>query len=103
MFLDWLADHIGVAGLTAAAPGVVAALDQHMAAVRDILAYGVPTAALGVLLTGYGRGVLDQALEYGWQPHPEHWDWVRLRLAAVCSLSVSGAASAAGPGAYPES
>lgn len=55
----------GEPALAAAAehPALMAVLDQHAAAVRDILELGVPGAAeipAEVLLAGYARGLLDQ-------------------------------------------
>ncbi|WP_378733851.1 DUF6401 family natural product biosynthesis protein [Nocardia brasiliensis] len=91
----------GVPALAAAAelPALSAALDQHAAAVRDILELGVEGAArvpVSVLLAGYARGLLDHVREVA----AEHgattsttpgdlgsWadaDWVQLRLASVC-------------------
>jgi hypothetical protein len=97
--LAHLQDRIGGPGLAAAAsvPGLVAVVDQHAAAVRDILAYGVnlrgPAAAV-VLLAGYARGLVDQARELGWHVgvpnRPEGWaraDWVTTRLLAICELA----------------
>ncbi|WP_257900991.1 DUF6401 family natural product biosynthesis protein [Saccharothrix obliqua] len=71
--------------------GVLAAVDQHAAAVRDILAVGAPAAAAAVLLAGYAKGVLDEAAAVGWRlPPVVEWptaDWTTLRLAAVCALA----------------
>lgn len=94
-FLDRLSDEIGIA--VALAPGVLAVVDQHGAAVRDILAHGVPAAAAvagAVLLAGYAKGVLDEAKAQGWRPPAiVDWpnaDWTTLRLAAVCHLARRG-------------
>ncbi len=88
-FLDRLGGEIGIA--VAVPAGVLAVVDQHAAAVRDILAYGVPAAAAVVLLAGYAKGVLDEAAAHGWRVPPiVEWrtaDWTTLRLAAVCSLA----------------
>lgn len=97
-----LMDQIGAAGLAAAAmwPAVSAAVDQHAAAVRDILVMGVEGAASTagvVLLAGYARGLLDQArtdtaavaAAVGGRWH--HAEWLALRLVAVCALSRSEA------------
>ncbi|MBF6171187.1 DUF6401 family natural product biosynthesis protein [Nocardia blacklockiae] len=87
----------GVPALAAARelPAVSAALDQHAAAVRDILDLGVRDAAnapAGVLLAGYARGLL----EHSGRPGPRApydligWaqaEWLPLRLAAVCMLA----------------
>jgi hypothetical protein len=95
-----LMDQIGAAGLAAAAavPAVSAMVDQHAAAVRDILVMGVDgaaSAAGAVLLAGYAKGVLDQAradatavgaaVDGRWR----HAGWLPLRLVAVCALSRS--------------
>jgi hypothetical protein len=96
----------GVPALAAAAelPALSAALDQHAAAVRDILELGVEDAAkvpASVLLAGYARGLVDQVREATAQePEPGRqaltsaapgdlgsWanaGWVQLRLASVC-------------------
>jgi hypothetical protein len=97
--LSALHDQIGAAGLlaAAAAPGVAAGIDQHAAAVRDIVAVGVEESAAVagvVLLAGYARGLLEQAKELGWQlavpNNPTAWataDWLTCRLVAVCALA----------------
>ncbi|MVU81754.1 hypothetical protein GPX89_31520 [Nocardia sp. ET3-3] len=76
-------------------PGVAAAIDQHAAAVRDILDLGVENSSLvpaSVLLAGYARGILDDLRDaeaelpfslLDWQDA----GWLHLRLAAVCSLA----------------
>jgi Family of unknown function (DUF6401) len=86
------------AGLLAASalPALSATIDQHAAAVRDIVAMGVEgSAAVAgvVLLAGYARGVVDQAAELGWRFTPPvdagAWanaDWFTSRLLAVCAL-----------------
>jgi Family of unknown function (DUF6401) len=87
------------AGLAAASamPGLAAMVDQHSAAVRDILAVGVEASAAvtgAVLLAGYAKGLLDQAAEQGRRPaapsDPTGWaaaDWLSVRLLAVCALA----------------
>ena len=94
-----LGAQFGTAGLVAAAtlPGLAAAVDQHAAAVRDILAFGVEQSAVvagAVLLAGYARGVADCARQQGWQATAPRslteWaraDWVSLRLLSVCALA----------------
>ncbi|GLY47408.1 DUF6401 family natural product biosynthesis protein [Lentzea sp. NBRC 102530] len=79
---------IGVAGWAAPAltPALAAEVDQHAAAVRDILLIGVEGAgAVGavVLLASYGRGLLDHVLDADWTPT----SWVGLRLRAICELA----------------
>ncbi|MGV9681025.1 DUF6401 family natural product biosynthesis protein [Nocardia sp. NPDC003482] len=87
----------GVPALAAAraVPAVSAALDQHAAAIRDILEMGVENSAAvpgSVLLAGYARGLLEHsgraALSAPRDPH--EWsaaDWLQLRLAGVCQLA----------------
>jgi len=105
--LDRLNAQLGAAGLLAAAavPGLAAVLDQHTAAVRDILTHGVQSgAAVGaeVLLAGYAQGVQDHVRERGLTlsipADTAGWrevSWYHVRLLAVCALarkphSVSG-------------
>jgi len=97
--LDRLHEQIGAAGLAAAAaiPGLGAVVDQHEAAVRDILAGGVESAAAvggTILLAGYAQGVLDHLRESGMPLRVPGdlggWlraDWSSVRLLAVCSLA----------------
>lgn len=106
-FLTRLANRLAVAGLTATAatPALLAAVDQHAAAVRDIVAYGVEGSAAvagSVLLASYARGVLDHAREKGWRfPQSStpvvlaETDWITLRLMAVCALARTLADTAA--------
>ncbi|GAA5042700.1 hypothetical protein GCM10023318_03370 [Nocardia callitridis] len=92
----------GVPAFAAAAehPALSAAIDQHAAAVRDILSMGIDGATKvppNVLLAGYARGLLDQADEPAdgsvpalHDPAPldvDEWlttNWLHLRLAGVC-------------------
>jgi hypothetical protein len=97
--LDRLHGQVGAAGLVAAAaiPGLGAVVDQHAAAVRDILTTGVEpgcAAAGTVLLAGYAQGVLDHVRESGAPllvpDGTAGWlgaDWVSVRLLAVCALA----------------
>jgi hypothetical protein len=89
-----VAGEVGASGLTLSArsPGLLAAVDQHAAEVRDALAaVGTntgPDAARGPslhLLLGYARGFVEAAIGRGWLPHPGS-DWESLRLAAICQL-----------------
>jgi hypothetical protein len=94
-----LQDRVGRPGLAAAAtvPGLTAAMDQHAAAVRDILTGGVEgsaTAAGVILLAGYARGLLDHAREKGWSVEApamlSGWtrvNWLTTRLLAVCDMA----------------
>jgi hypothetical protein len=97
-WLSRLMDQLGAAGLAAAAmaPGLLAMIDQHAAAVRDILLLGVEGSAVtvgAILLAGYARGLLDARgvdLRGVRGPVDGQWsgaDWVTMRLLAVCALS----------------
>ncbi|SCL54645.1 DUF6401 family natural product biosynthesis protein [Micromonospora chersina] len=84
---------VGTAGLAAAAanPGLLAAVDQHAAAVRDSL-HGDRRGLTVAALAGYAEGMRDAAREHGWVPpaEPIDWsepDWVLTRLLAVCLLT----------------
>ncbi|MBF6330821.1 DUF6401 family natural product biosynthesis protein [Nocardia transvalensis] len=87
----------GAPALAAAqeAPAVSAALDQHAAAVRDILELGVENSATvpgSVLLAGYARGLLEHSGRAALHAprDPDGWlsaDWLQLRLAGVCMLA----------------
>jgi hypothetical protein len=92
--LDELMARVGVDGLVAAlrAPGLLAAIDQHAAAVRNtVRAAGRPVDA--VSLAEYARSVLAVAHRCGRTlPDPDAVDWPRadwllLRLVAVCALA----------------
>lgn len=97
--LTRLHEQVGEAGLMAAAlvPGLIAVIDQHAAAIRDILAVGVESGASvagEVLLAGYAQGVQDHLRERG-EPlrvptDVTTWpdaDWFAMRLVAVCALA----------------
>jgi hypothetical protein len=97
--LDRLHVQVGTPGLVAAAaiPGLAAMVDQHAAAVRDILTAGVESGAAVagvVLLAGYAQGVQDHLRTRGEPlrvPHDLmgwlHADWFAMRLVAVCALA----------------
>lgn len=86
-----LAASVGMETMPAWAPGLLAEVDQHAAAVRDILILG--NGSLGpVELAGYASGVEDVARERGWRPGGH--DWVSHRLAGVCLLAVTQGATA---------
>jgi hypothetical protein len=62
-------------------PGLVAAADQHAAAVRDIIqGSGLPLTA--DTLADYRHGFLEVCMEKGWWPG-EEYDWALLRATAV--------------------
>jgi hypothetical protein len=84
----------GASGLDAAArhPGLLAAIDQHAAAIRDSL-MGDLRPITPVHLAAYAEGVRGAAAEHGWHlpEGPIDWstgaDWVLTRLLAVCHLA----------------
>jgi hypothetical protein len=91
--LDELTATVGACGLTAAAvsPGLLAAVDQHAAGVRDSLSADARPMT-PVILAAYAEGVRDAALKHGWVPPAGEidWtknDWVLRRLLAVCRLA----------------
>jgi hypothetical protein len=69
-------------------PALQAAIDQHAAAIRDILGLSVGSAG-PVELAAYARGVRDTATDQGWrsEPTPTAADWVTVRLLAAVSLA----------------
>lgn len=70
-------------------PAIQAAIDQHAAAVRDIL--GLTAGKTGpVELAAYARGVRDAAADHGWTATPNSGsaDWVTIRLLAAVSLGL---------------
>ena len=67
-------------------PALQAAVDQHAAAVRDILGLSVGSAG-PVELAAYARGVRDTAADQGWTPTSTAADWVTIRLLAAVSLA----------------
>jgi hypothetical protein len=93
--LDELTAAVGVSGLAAAAgsPGLLAAVDQHAAGIRDSLSADArPITA--VILAAYAEGVRDAAAKRGWTPPAGEidWDandWVLRRLLAVCQLAAA--------------
>ncbi len=85
---------VPAAAVAAVVPGLSAQLDQHAAAVRDILDLGVENSArvpIAILLAGYARGLVDHFAERAdgfLAGAPDSWhyaDWLQLRLAAVCT------------------
>jgi Family of unknown function (DUF6401) len=98
--LDRLNQQLGAGLLAAAAlPGLAAVVDQHAAAIRDILTVGVESGAAVagvVLLAGYAQGVQDHLRERGQQltipTDAAGWQrasWFHVRLLAVCALTRS--------------
>ena len=72
-------------------PGLVAAVDQHSAALRDAM-HGHPS--LREALTDYVLGFTDALREIGWFAH-EGYDFATLRLTAVCHFMREYGVSAA--------
>ena len=74
-------------------PGLVAAVDQHAAAVRDAVG---GAHRLARFLPDYVLGFMDALVDMGWREH-EGYDFAALRLTAVCWLvREHGLAAAAG-------
>jgi hypothetical protein len=90
-----LAARIGTAGLAAAAtrPGLAASVDQHAAALWDLLGEDEMPIAIG--LAGYADGLRDMASGLGWHlpmPCSVDWDiapWLVVRLVAVCQVAAA--------------
>lgn len=101
VYLDEMMARVGVDGLTAAfaAPGLLATIDQHAAAVREaILGAGRQVDAAG--LAAYARSIAAGSVRMG-RPLPSPgqapttaggWanaGWPMLRLVAVCLMAES--------------
>ena len=91
--LEELHSSVGVTGLAAADehPGLMAAVDQHAAGVRDSLSAD-RRPLTPVILAAYAEGVRDAAFTHGWHAPagPIDWttsDWVLRRLLGVCALA----------------
>jgi hypothetical protein len=65
-------------------PGLAAAVDQHSAAVRDVITASGDEPVSEVLLE-YVHGFADAAIERGWWPDGDA-DWETVRVIAVYSL-----------------
>ncbi|MBT2207319.1 DUF6401 family natural product biosynthesis protein [Actinomadura sp. NEAU-AAG7] len=80
--LGLLVRDIGDAGVAemAGSPGLAAAVDQHVATLRDELG-----AAGDDELMGYLRDFAEQAFNRGWWPRDTR-DWEFVRIVAVCWL-----------------
>ncbi|WP_033341869.1 DUF6401 family natural product biosynthesis protein [Catenuloplanes japonicus] len=91
--LSGLMSSVGALGLAAAstAPALLAAIDQHAAAVRDSLDADLRPLSV-IALAGYVEGIRDAAREHGWRMPEGHVDftaadWVLTRMLAVCALA----------------
>lgn len=78
--LELLVRDIGEAGVVemAGSPGLAAAVDQHVASLRDKL--GAPGEDE---LLGYLQGFAEDAFNRGWWPDGTR-DWEFVRIVAVC-------------------
>jgi len=92
--LNGLMTWLGEAGLaaTATSDGLLAAVDQHSAAIRDAL--GDPEhGPSAISLAGYATGVRDALIEAEWQLPPMNevdWsqaEWPTVRLIAICAMA----------------
>jgi Family of unknown function (DUF6401) len=79
-------DEVGEEGVTAMGrmPGLAADVDQHAAAIRDVIAASGEELTPRVL-RDYLDGFTDAAIERGWWPG-DGFDWETVRVIAVCSL-----------------
>jgi len=91
--LEELMTSVGTTGLEVAeqSPGLLAAVDQHVAGIRDSLSSDARPLT-PIILAAYAEGVRDAAFKHGWRAPagPIDWsenDWVLTRLLAVCSLA----------------
>lgn len=82
-----LITEIGAAGITRMRrdPGLAAAVDQHVAAVRDVLGESGDGEPAAEILLDYVHGFTDAALERGWWPEGD-FDWETVRVIAAYSL-----------------
>ena len=80
--LSLLVRDIGDAGVAemAGAPGLAAAVDQHVAAVRDQMGARRPPQDA---LMDYLHGFAEDAFRRGWWPGSTR-DWEFVRIVAVC-------------------
>jgi hypothetical protein len=92
--LTGLMTWLGESGLAAASalPGLLAEVDQHVAAVIETLCRdGRPLGPIA--LAGYAGGVRDAATEQGWRapivnaPDWARADWATVRLVAVAAIA----------------
>lgn len=65
-------------------PGLAAAVDQHTAAVRDVIAASGDELTPSNLLD-YLDGFTDTVLDRGWWP-ADDFDWETIRVIAVCAI-----------------
>ncbi|MBD2891298.1 DUF6401 family natural product biosynthesis protein [Actinomadura nitritigenes] len=86
--LGLLVRDIGEAGVAemAGSPGLAAAVDQHVASLRDEL--GEPGEDE---LMGYLRSFAEEAFNRGWWPDSTR-DWEFVRIVAVCWMMRDAAA-----------
>ncbi|WP_194293319.1 DUF6401 family natural product biosynthesis protein [Actinomadura macrotermitis] len=86
--LGLLVRDIGDAGVAemATTPGLAAAVDQHVAALRDLF----PEPGTEALM-GYLHGFAEEAFQRGWWPDSTR-DWEFVRIVAVCWMMRQGAA-----------
>jgi hypothetical protein len=78
---------VGEAGLQQARRdvGLAAAVDQHSAAVRDVITASGDDPVREVLLD-YLHGFTEGAVERGWWPIDGRYDWETIRVVAVHAL-----------------
>ncbi|GAA0358383.1 DUF6401 family natural product biosynthesis protein [Actinoallomurus spadix] len=79
-------DEVGEDGVAAMGrlPGLAAAVDQHAAAIRDLVA-GAGRELTPQFLREYLDEFTDAAIERGWWPD-EAFDFETVRVIAICAL-----------------
>jgi len=89
MWGDLLNDAVGIGeqGVAAmpARPGLVGEVDQHAAAICGVLTASGGTITREILLE-YRAGFAEAALEQGWRPVTERYDWHTVRVIAATWL-----------------
>ena len=97
--LGFLVRDIGEAGIAemAGSPALAAAVDQHAAAVRDLLTGPGGPAPGPDALMDYLQGFAEEALGRGWWPDSTR-DWEFVRIVTVCWMMRQGEERSPGAG-----
>ncbi|MFC5747381.1 DUF6401 family natural product biosynthesis protein [Actinomadura rugatobispora] len=89
--LGFLVRDIGDAGIAemAGSPALAAAVDQHAAAVRDLLVGPGGSRPAPDALMNYLHGFAEEAFERGWWPDSTR-DWEFVRIVTICWMMRQG-------------
>ncbi|XVQ11241.1 DUF6401 family natural product biosynthesis protein [Spirillospora sp. CA-255316] len=89
--LGFLVRDIGDAGIAemAGSPALAAAVDQHAAAVRDLLVGPGGSLPGPDALMNYLHGFAEEAFERGWWPDSTR-DWEFVRIVTICWMMRQG-------------